>query len=94
MVTPHPYAHALYADKRNLVALSDADWLRSIGASAADVAVLQANVPPAHRVRPDDADAFWESRRNWFFKPAAGYAGRAAYRGASKIGRASCRERV
>ena len=81
VVTPHPYAHALYADKRNLVALSDADWLRSIGASAADVAVLQANVPPARRVRPDDADAFWESRRNWFFKPAAGYAGRAAYRG-------------
>lgn len=81
VVTPHPHAHALYADKRNLVALSDIDWLRSIGAPAEDIAVLQAGVPPAWMLSPAQADIFWENRRNRFFKPAAGYAGRAAYRG-------------
>ena len=81
VVTPHPQAYALYADKRNLVALSDEDWLRDIGVRADDLAVLQTGIPPARRVWPEDADAFWQSRRNWFFKPATGFGGRAAYRG-------------
>lgn len=81
VITPHPHAHALYADKRNLVALSDMNWLHSIGVPDEDIAVLQAGVPPAWMLSPAQADIFWENRRNRFFKPAAGYAGRAAYRG-------------
>ncbi len=81
VLTPHPHAHALYADKRNLVALSDGDWLRGIGVRPDDLAVLQAGVPRAELLLPENAEAFWDERRRWFFKPAAGYGGKAAYRG-------------
>jgi hypothetical protein len=29
----------------------------------------------------ENADDFWKSRRQWFFKPARGFGSRAAYRG-------------
>lgn len=81
VVTPHPRAHALYADKRNLVTLSDADALAAlqIGAVARDV--LLAGVPHTVAVSADNADALWAERRRLFFKPAAGYGSKAAYRG-------------
>ena len=81
VLTPHPHAHAIYADKRNLVALSDVAWLEAIGVVADDLAVLRAGVPRAERVTGENADAFWADRRRWFFKPDAGYGGKAAYRG-------------
>jgi len=81
VLTPHPRAHALYADKRNLVALSDAVWLADIGVSAADRQLLAAGVPRTEEVLPEDAAAFWASRKQWFFKPAAGYGSKASYRG-------------
>ena len=81
VVTPHPHAHALYADKRNLVALSDGEWLRKIGVDAHDLAVLKAHVPRTEEVAPAHAEIYWADRRKWFFKPAAGYGGKAAYRG-------------
>ena len=81
VLTPHPHAHAIYADKRNLIVLSDGEWLRSIGVGEEDLAVLAAGVPRAELVTPARAEEFWASRRRWFFKPAAGYGGKAAYRG-------------
>lgn len=81
VLTPHPHAHALYADKRNLVALSDQVWLRKIGVSGDDCEVLQAGVPRAELVTPESAESFWAERRQWFFKPAAGYGSKATYRG-------------
>lgn len=81
VLTPHPQAHALYADKRNLVLLTDEAWLASIGAPLADRQLLLAGIPRALEVRPGDAASFWASRKQWFFKPAAGFGGRAAYRG-------------
>ncbi len=81
VLTPHPHAHAIYADKRNLVALSDQEWLRKIGVSKEDCEVLQAGVPRAELVTPENAESFWSARRQWFFKPAAGYGSKAAYRG-------------
>jgi hypothetical protein len=81
VLTPHPYAHALYADKRNLAALRDAAWLAAIGVGAAERQILQAGIPPTAEVTPDAAAAYWASRKQWFFKPAAGYGGKAAYRG-------------
>ena len=81
VVTPHPRAHALYADKRNLVLLGDSDWLAEIGVSAADRARLKKGVPPTREVTADNAADFWSGRKQWFFKPAAGYGGKAAYRG-------------
>jgi hypothetical protein len=80
-VTPHPRAHALYADKRNLVALSDDTCLQALGVDARDRDVLARGVPATRAVTPDNADAFWVERKQWFFKPRAGYGSRAAYRG-------------
>ncbi len=81
VLTPHPRAHALYADKRNLAALSDTDWLASIGVGAEDRRVLAERIPLARQAAPENAESFWQSRRQWFFKPAAGFGSRAAYRG-------------
>ena len=81
VLTPHPRAHALYADKRNLAALTDPAWLAQIGVSAADRQLLAAGIPHTEEVLPEDAAAFWASRKQWFFKPAAGYGGKASYRG-------------
>jgi hypothetical protein len=81
VLTPHPQAHALYADKRNLAALTDDPWLQAAGVCAADRQLLKAGVPHTVEVLPEQAESFWNSRRQWFFKPAAGYGSRATYRG-------------
>ncbi len=81
VLTPHPRAHALYADKRNLVLLGDGDWLAEIGVNAADRELLKKGVPPTREVTADNAADFWAARKQWFFKPAAGYGSKAAYRG-------------
>jgi hypothetical protein len=81
VITPHPRAHALYADKRNLVTLGDAAWLAEIGV-AADARQLIASVVPATvLVTAAEGERFWAERKRWFFKPAAGYGSKAAYRG-------------
>ncbi|WP_228384545.1 hypothetical protein [Rhodocyclus gracilis] len=81
LLTPHPRAHALYADKRNLALLSDDAWLTAAGVSAADRACLAALVPHTEEVTPAAAEGFWTARRQYFFKPWGGYGGKAAYRG-------------
>lgn len=81
VVTPHPRAHALYADKRNLSLLSDETQLRHWGADGASIEVLQRAVPPTRIVDPADAGELWAARRGLFFKPATGFGSRAAYRG-------------
>lgn len=81
VLTPHPRVHALYADKRNLVALADTPQLQSWGLSTQDCATLQMLVPSAQLVTPENAQALWTRRRQLFFKPAQGYGGKAAYRG-------------
>lgn len=81
VVTPNPGTHALYADKRNLVTLSDAGALASLGATAATREVLLAGIPRTESVTPGRAESLWTERRRLFFKPAAGYGSKAAYRG-------------
>ncbi len=81
VLTPNPHAHALYADKRNLIALSDDAQLAAWGASEADRACLKAAVPHTEPVTAERAEALWAQRKHFFFKPATGYGGKAAYRG-------------
>ena len=81
VVTPNPRAHALFADKRNLTLLSDADRLKRWGLSQPYLDVLRASVPTTVIVSPTNANALWEDRRNLFFKPARGHGSKAAYRG-------------
>lgn len=79
VVTPHPRAHALYADKRNLTLLGDAGFLAGAGVGPADVAALTAMVP--RTVLVDADERWWRDRRHWFFKPRAGFGSRGSYRG-------------
>lgn len=81
VLTPHPQAHALYADKRNLVLLSNPAELAALGVPEATRAILQTGIPRTITVRAEAAEQFWAERRQWFFKPAAGFGSRAAYRG-------------
>ena len=81
VLTPHPQAHALYADKRNLALLSDGTRLRALGVSAATQDVLLAGIPHTEVVEVQHAERLWRERRRLFFKPFAGFGGRAAYRG-------------
>ena len=81
VLTPDPHAHALYADKRNLIALGQDALLGAWGASAADRSLLQAGVPQTELVATEHADDLWARRRQLFFKPVAGFGAKAAYRG-------------
>lgn len=81
VLSPHPRAHALYAEKRNLSAISDAALLASWGVGEADRELLGAVVPQTVLVTPERSDALWAQRRQWFFKPEAGYGAKGVYRG-------------
>ncbi|WP_431857321.1 hypothetical protein [Azospirillum sp.] len=81
VVTPNPRVHALLADKRNLVALSDPERLAAWGLDDAAAALLADVVPRTVEVTPANADDLWQQRRELFFKPATGYGSKAAYRG-------------
>ena len=81
VLTPHPQAHALYADKRHLALLSDAARLQALGVPQATQEILLAHVPRTEVVDAADAQRLWDARRSLFFKPFAGFGSRAAYRG-------------
>lgn len=81
VVTPHPRAHALYADKRNLTLLTDTERLRRWGVDPSVSETLRNGIAPTEMVTPEAAERLWAMRRKLFFKPAAGYGSKAAYRG-------------
>jgi hypothetical protein len=80
VITPHPRAHALYADKRNLALLSNPTALESLGVPRDTAEVLVSGIPPT-REAAGCADAWWRNRKDWFFKPRSGYGSRGTYRG-------------
>ncbi|MDP2794621.1 MAG: hypothetical protein Q8O25_11185 [Sulfurisoma sp.] len=80
-LTPHPRAHALYADKRNLALFGDVGRLRALGAADHIILSLQRGIPATVEVTPDNAEQLWRERRGLFFKPAGGYGSKGAYRG-------------
>jgi hypothetical protein len=88
VITPHPAAHARWADKRLLAWLRDENLLAQAGLDAAERATVVAAIPPTEIVEPDAADDLWARRKTLFFKPVDGYAGKAAYRG-DKLTRAA-----
>ncbi len=81
VLTPHPRAHALYADKRNLAVLCDDRLLAAWGVDEESRKQLAAGIPHTELVDPARADEYWARRKQLFFKPAAGFGGKAAYRG-------------
>lgn len=81
VLSPHPHAHALYANKRNLALLSDPACLRGAGLPDTLAQALLASVPPTEIVSLARAEALWAARKRLFFKPLEGFGSRAAYRG-------------
>lgn len=81
VLTPHPQAHALYADKRNLALLSDPAQLLELEVPQDARRLLLDTIPRTEVVTEANAQRLWRERRRLFFKPVAGFGGRAAYRG-------------
>ena len=81
MITPHPAAHARWADKRLLAWLRDEALLREAGLDPEERAHLRRTVPATEIVERDAADDLWRRRKELFFKPVDGYGSKAAYRG-------------
>ena len=85
VVSPAPRHHALHANKQNLALLSNTEERTELGFSSVHEAVLS-RLLKTEIVSRKNADELWKNRRRLFFKPASGFAGRAAYRG-SKLTR-------
>jgi len=81
VVTPGPRAHAIYADKRHLALLSNAQALRAMGVADATVQLLVEAVPATVVMSDSNREDLWKERKRHFFKPAGGYGSKAAYRG-------------
>lgn len=81
VLTPHPHAHALYADKRNLTLLSDPVRLAELGVAPEVRRRLKPGIPATVSVSAEQSEELWSRRRQLFFKPARGYGSKAAYRG-------------
>jgi len=81
VLTPHPRAHAIHADKRNLAILTDDSALQALGVDSETRRLLQRGIAHTEIVRAENAGHYWNQRKHYFFKPAAGYGSKAAYRG-------------
>lgn len=81
LLTPHPQAHAEMADKGHLVHLADDSFLASLAVPEADRRLIAQILLPCTKVSAEDAENLWQQRKTGFFKPVAGYGGKAAYRG-------------
>lgn len=81
VLTPDVEHYERYADKRNLVRLSDSSGLRLLGADEEDIALLRERIPQTLMVSPEAESALWADRRKFFFKPVSGYGSKGAYRG-------------
>ncbi|CAE6728345.1 conserved hypothetical protein [Candidatus Nitrotoga fabula] len=87
VLTPHPHAHARYADKRNLVPLTSPHILRAMGVEETTIATLLAGIPETRLVGIQEQEFWRQQRKQWFFKPATGFGGRGTYRGANMTSR-------
>jgi hypothetical protein len=81
LLTPHPRAYALYADKRNLIDLSNPELWEQAALAMPQREALAHGIPETRLVTSELADEFWRDRKTWFFKPVQGYGSKAAYRG-------------
>jgi hypothetical protein len=81
VITPHPAAHARWADKRVLARLRDETLLRLAGLDTDEISHLRATIPSTEIVEANRAGKFWSRRKDLFFKPVDGFGSKAAYRG-------------
>lgn len=81
LITPNPFHHAIYADKKNLIDLGDKNFLQACAATEEDIQTLQSAIPKTRLLTPENADQLWQERKQLFFKPTSGFGSKAAYRG-------------
>jgi hypothetical protein len=81
VVTPDPAIYRRFADKRNLVKLSDQSFLQSIGVNTEDLDLINRTVPKSMIVTAENAQTLWDNRKHYYFKPVSGYGGKAVYKG-------------
>lgn len=75
-VSPNPALHTLYARKSNLAA-----WWSAQADAIPGIERIRAHVPRTLLVTDSNRDDLWRERKRWFFKPVAGFGGKAVYRG-------------
>ena len=80
-LSPHPRAHAIYADKRNLALLGDRGFLERAGCDSGTAKLLSATIPRTRLVSEENRAELWSGRKEYCFKPAAGFGSKASYRG-------------
>jgi hypothetical protein len=81
VLTPNPRTHALLANKNNLALLTDEKALRRWNLPDKIITTLIGGIPRTVLLTEENAEANWAGRNQLFFKPAAGFGGKAAYRG-------------
>ncbi len=81
VLTPDPSHYARYADKRNLVRLTDAEELKRMNFLDSDIGILKKGIPHSFVVKKEAEEYLWEHRKELFFKPCSGYGSKGAYRG-------------
>jgi hypothetical protein len=81
VLTPHPHAYALYANKYNLTLLSDEKQLRAWQLEEPLIQTLIAGIPSTIKVEPNQIEQLWSQRKGFFFKPLTGYGSKGTYRG-------------
>lgn len=80
-ISPNPKIYDLYANKNNLINLSNAGFLDSLQIDSESKNILLKHIPKIFKVKNDDAENLWKQRKNLFFKTSEGYGSKAVYRG-------------
>ncbi len=81
VITPHPRAHALYANKGNLALMGDAGGSCVRWALPGSSRESWRAAYPRRARSQAGAELWWRGRKEWFFKPRQGFGSRGAYRG-------------
>jgi len=81
VITPSPREHHLLADKRRLEIFSSTPELEALGVDPEDARFLAQVVPETRSLASMSLAEAWTTRRDWVFKPAAGFGSKAVYRG-------------
>jgi len=69
------------SDKSRLLQWSSSEWKRSTNLSPETQEGLARLIPTVRRLSPETAAEFWNTRKQWFFKPQDAYGGKSAYSG-------------
>lgn len=80
-ISPNPKIYDLYANKNNLINLSNADFLNNLNIDNQSKNILLKHIPKILKVKNNDTEYLWKQRKNLFFKTAEGYGSKAVYRG-------------